>query len=110
MSVKLSRKQLKETGEVQDGFYLGGNVYNYENVIFYLQSRDIENMQKQVKGHDMEHLVNYLKHYDMEQVRIFATQMFYSAGSYGNNGQLHRIVMMDKATDKKLDTIYVYYC
>ena len=46
----------------------------------------------------------------MDKVYIMATQLFYSAGIYGNNGQLHKVDILDKSTSKKLDTIYVYYC
>lgn len=110
MSVKLSKKELKETGIAQDAFYLGGNVYNYENVIFYLEKLDIEGIKKSVKGHDIELLINHLKHYEMDKIHIMTTQLFYSAGTYGNNGQLHKVDILDRSTSKKLDTIYVYYC
>ena len=50
MSVKLSKKELNETGIAQDAFYLGGNVYNYENAIFYLGIGDLENLEKSVKS------------------------------------------------------------
>lgn len=110
MSVKLSKKELEETGIAQDAFYLGGNVYNYENAIFYLGIGDLENLEKSVKGNDIELLINYLKHYEMDKVHIMATQLFYSAGIYGNNGQLHKVNILDKNTNKRLDTIYVYYC
>ena len=110
MSVKLTKKQLKETGIIENAFYLGGNVYNYENAIYYLGTRDLENVQKNVKGYDIEPLINYFKNYNMEQINIIATQIFYSASTYGNSGQLHKLTIIDKKTDKKLDTIYVYYC
>ena len=42
MSVKLSKKELENTGIAQDAFYLGGNVYSYENAIFYLEKLDLE--------------------------------------------------------------------
>ena len=110
MSVKLSKKELGNTGIAHDGYYLGGNVYTYENAIFYLEIRDLENLEKSVKGNDIEKLIDYLKQYDMDNVHIMTTQLFYSAGTYGNNGQLHKVDILDRSTSKKLDTIYVYYC
>lgn len=110
MSVKLSKKELEETGIAQDAFYLGGNVYSYENAIFYLGIRDLENLEKSVKGNDIGLLINYLKHYEIDKIHIMTTQLFYSAGTYGNNGQLHKVDILDRNTSKILDTIYVYYC
>ena len=46
----------------------------------------------------------------MDKIHIMTTQLFYSAGTYGNNGQLHKVDILDRSTSKKLDTIYVYYC
>lgn len=111
MSVKLSKKDLKETGIAHEAFYLGGNVYAYENAIFYLGIRDIEKLQKSsFKGNDIENLIEYLKKYNMEEIHIMTRQLFYSAGEYGNNGQLHKVDILDRKTSEKLDTIYVYYC
>ena len=110
MSVKLSKKELEETGIAQDAFYLGGNVYSYENAIFYLEKLDLENLEKSVKGNDIGLLINHLKHYEMDKIHIMTTQLFYSAGTYGNNGQLHKVDILDKNTSKRLDIIYVYYC
>ena len=34
--IKLSKKQLRSEAEYQEGYYFTGNVYSYENVIFYI--------------------------------------------------------------------------
>ena len=34
--IKLSKKQLRAEAEYQEGYYFTGNVYSYENVIFYI--------------------------------------------------------------------------
>lgn len=117
MSVKLSKKDLGNIGIAQDGYYLGGNVYNYENAIFYLEKLDIEGIKKSIHatGTDIEYLIKRLEKYDLSQVAILTMQVFYSAGEYGNNGQMHKINIYDKNVEKygkynMLDTIYVYYC
>jgi hypothetical protein len=37
------------------------------------------------------------------------TQMYYSAGTYGNNGQLHEVRIKD-INNKLVNIYFVYYC
>lgn len=104
-SIKLTNKKLKETGENFNAYYLGGNVYDYENIIYDLEQKQIENINKNIE------LKNYiLTNYKLEDINISSEQLFYSYGVYGNNGQLHKIFIYNKDWSELIDTLFVYYC
>lgn len=104
-SIKLTNKKLKETGENFNAYYLGGNVYDYENIIYDLEQKQIENINKNIE------LKNYiLTNYKLEDINISSEQLFYSYGVYGNNGQLHKILIYNKDWSELIDTLFVYYC
>lgn len=106
-SVKLTKKKLRETGENFNAYYLGGNVYDYENIIYYLEQKQIEN----IDNNNSIELKNYiLINYKLEDINISSKQLFYSCGVYGNNGQLHKISIYNKDWSKLIDTLFVYYC
>lgn len=115
MSKKITKKLLKEMGENFGGYQYGGNVYDYENAIHYIQNsyytsemikeKFVDNQYWNRK--DLRELVCKYKDLDC---RMSATQLYYSAGIYGNNGQLHKIKVYDKDYKDILDVFYIYYC
>lgn len=110
MSVKITKKELKRIGEDKEGYYFTGNVYSYENITNYLsqlawrteKGHKTENKQriKEIKK-ELQKNVNS-KYYDslneivsnIESINhdnYGINQVFYSAGLYGNSGQLHEL-------------------
>lgn len=117
MSKKVTKKLLKEMGESFGGYQHGGNVYSYENAIHYIQnytytSEDIKNKDefKTNKYWNRDELRELVCKYKELGYKMSAEQLFYSAGVYGNNGQLHKIRVYDKDYNEHLETFYIYYC
>lgn len=109
-SVKITRKELIRRGEIEEGYYFTGNVYSYENVIFYLtqlawrteRGHKTENKQriKEIKKEllkninskyftSLQDLVKNIESINHNNYSI--DQLYYSAGLYGNSGQLHQL-------------------
>lgn len=109
-SIKLSKKELKRRAELEEGYYFTGNVYSYENVINYLgqlawrteRGRKTEN-RKRIAEIKKELLKNINNNYfnslkdiinNIETIKhdnYSINQLYYSAGLYGNSGQLHQL-------------------
>lgn len=122
--IKLSKKELKREAEREEAYYFTSNVYSYENVIYYLErlawkteagtktknKKDIENIKKELLKNinskyftslqDIVRNIQTIKHdsYKIEQIA-------YSAGLYGNSGQLHSIKLYNKN-----EITALYYC
>lgn len=122
--IKLSKKELVKEAQHQEAYYFTGNVYSYENVIHYLSNLCYETQtdKKKEKKEDIKNTINRLrentnsnytnslkdiiknissiKHdaYNVEQVA-------YSAGLYGNSGQMHTIKLYNKN-----NIVALYYC
>lgn len=115
MSKQITKKLLKEIGENFGGYQYGGNVYDYENALYYIQNYNygsdfikekfVDN--KYWNRKDLRELV--CKYKDLGY-KMSADQLYYSAGIYGNNGQLHKIKVYDKDYKDILDVFYIYYC
>lgn len=109
-SIKLTKKELKRRAELEEGYYFTGNVYSYENVINYLgqlawrteSGRKTEN-RKRIAEIKKELLKNINSNYfnslkdivnNIESIKhdnYSIDQLYYSAGLYGNSGQLHQL-------------------
>lgn len=115
MSKKVTKKLLKEMGEDFGGYLYGGNVYDYENAIHYIQnynytSEDIKNKFVDNKYYNRSALRELVCKYKDLGYKMSCEQMYYSAGMYGNNGQLHKVRVYDKDYNEHLETFYIYYC
>ena len=78
--IKLSKKELKKEAERIEAYYFTGNVYSYENVVYYLQrlawktekgtktknKKDIQNIKKEL-----------LKNINSNYFTIFITSLKY---------------------------------
>lgn len=109
MSVKVTKKQLKEISERLDAYYLGGNVYDYESDVFAIQCDN--DRFKLGKNESKNELISRLKDYERKgkNYSISCKQVVYSAGAYGNTGQLHQVMATNKNGDVK-DLFFIYYC
>lgn len=116
MSNKVSKKMLKDIAQKFSAYHHGGNVYSYENAIYYIQnytytSEDIENKDefKSNKYYNRDELRELVCKYKKLGYKMSAEQLYYSAGVYGNNGQLHKIRVYDKDYKEHLETFFIYY-
>lgn len=115
MSKKVTKKLLKKLGEDFGGYHYGGNVYDYQNAIHYIEnynytSEDIKNKLVDNKYWNRKELRELVCSYKELGYKMSAEQLYYSAGIYGNNGQLHKIRVYDKNYNEHLETFFIYYC
>lgn len=123
--MKISKKQLKEEAEKRKAYYFVGNVYSYENIIHYLSSLCYETEENKLNyNNEIEKTVNRIientnaNYFETTIDLIFKIknikhdyytieQIFYSAGLYGNNGQMHELKLFKK--DQIIGLYYMYY-
>lgn len=124
--IKLSKKELRKEAERIEAYYFTGNVYSYENVVYYLQrlawktekgtktknKKDIQNIKKEllknINSNYFTSLQDIVKNIEtIKHDNYSINQLYYSAGLYGNSGQLHEIKLYNK---ENITAIYhVYY-
>lgn len=114
--MELTKKKLKDLAISLDAYYMGGNVYDYENIVHYLDYKmDVQSLKKCTR-YDLPKLLQDInKQYNLNNFingiyKISATQVAYSHGIYGNNGQLHQLKIYNTKTNEHIFTYYVYYC
>ena len=112
--MKMSKKQLKELAKGLNAIYCNSNVYNYENVIYCIQSFLAGNKEAEQgayrncsKDHidELKQLFKDIKTINIDCFKC--SQLAYSAGIYGNNGQLYQFDLFKNCNIVK--TFYVYY-
>ena len=114
--MELTKKQLKELSISLNAYYMGGNVYDYENIVYYLEYKmDLQSLKKYNKQDLSKLLEDINKQYNLDNFlngiyKISATQIAYSHGIYGNNGQLHQLKIYNTKTNEHISSYYVYYC
>lgn len=104
---KLSHKVLLSEGRRLNGLYFSGNVYEYENCIEMIQNLREDKEQTCTSKAYSDTLERLKKDYPTLK-SISAIQIAYSAGIYGNTGQMHRLELLDDNNDL-LDILYAYY-
>lgn len=115
MTTKLTHKALKELAKSLGGIYFDGNIYAHQNRVHYLASvvnswRQDETI-KDAKRHcsEMSDLIDEVLTYGADAANY--TQLAYSCGIYGNNGQLHEITYYkDEGGEYKPLRKIVLYC
>lgn len=110
MTTRLSKKALQEQANLLGAYKLSGNVYKYENAISKLYS--LKEVDKYDTCYDAEVFNKFVRMIKDESVGAYSaevTQMYYSAGVYGNSGQLHEVRVED-INNKLLNVYFVYYC
>lgn len=114
--METTKKNLKDLSKSLNAYYMGGNVYDYENIVYYLDYKiDIQSLKKYTR-YDLSKLLQDIDtHYNLDNFingiyKISATQLAYSHGVYGNNGQIHQLKVYNTKTNEHIFTYYVYYC
>lgn len=115
MSKKITKKLLKELGEDFSGYQYGGNVYDYENALHYIENSNYTSETIKEKFIDSKYwnrkeLRELVCKYKDLGYKMSAEQLYYSCGIYGNNGQLHKVRVYDKDYKEHLETFFIYYC
>ena len=120
--MKQTRKDLKELAKSLGAYYCGGNVYNHENIQHYLENGNFEEVKKYISSNnDILEMINSLNRiYGLNNFNtssnrknlymISATLLSYSAGIYGNNGQIFKYKVYNNETQEHIYTFYTYYC
>lgn len=124
--IKIAKKQLKDLSISLNAYYCGGNVYNHENISYWLSNGDFESIRKlQNKNNDIEkmlvslndtyNLKNFYNCYTMKTYKdykyyISRNQIAYSSGIYGNTGQIVEYSIVNTTTNEVIYKFYTYYC
>ena len=107
---KLTRKALQKEANRLGAYKLTSDIYKYENAISQLyRLEEVDEHNSCFDADVYNQFVRMVKAENASAYRADATQMYYSYGTYGNNGQLHEVRITD--IDNKLVNVYfVYYC
>ena len=116
--VKMNKKDLKDLAISLGAYYCGGNVYNHENIAYYISAREFSNIAKYSNknnqiGKMLDNLDNIYGLYNMEienKYSIVKNQIAYSCGIYGNSGQLIKYSVVARDTNEVIYNFYTYYC
>ena len=108
---RLTRKALKEKAEYLGAFKLSSNVYKYQNdlsELYYLKPVSLDDSC--YDGKELNKLIEKIKNENGSSCRVSVIQEYYSAGIYGNNGQLHKVNVYDSDGVGIINAYYTYYC
>lgn len=104
---KMSHKALLNEGRRLNGLYFSSNTYEYENCIEMIQClREDKKLTCTSKAYN-DTLEQLKKDYPNLK-SICATKIAYSAGVYGNTGQMHKLELYD-SNYNLLDVLHAYY-
>lgn len=107
---KLSRKALQKEANRLGAYKLTSNVYKYENAISKLYTlEEVDEHDTCFDADAFNQFVRMVKAESAGAYRAEVAQMYYSAGVYGNNGQLHEVRITD-LNNKLLNVYFVFYC
>lgn len=107
---KLTRKTLQKEANRLGAYKLTSNVYKYENAISQLyRLEEVDEHDNCFEADIFNKFIRMVKAESVGAYRADVTQMYYSAGAYGNNGQLHEVRITD-INNNLLNVYFVYYC
>lgn len=112
MSKRISRKNLLAEGQRLDGIKLDGNCYQFENAIHFISClKDVPSGSYLCGANDdrINNIIAEIKKAYPEAKGCSATQLFYSAGTCGNNGQLYKMEILDKEWNATGEKFYFYF-
>lgn len=112
MSKRISRKNLIAEGQRLDGIKLDVNCYSFENAIHYISClKDVPAGSYLCGDNDerVNNIIAEIKKAYPDAAGCRATQIFYSAGTYDNNGQLYKMEILDKELNSTGEEFYIYF-
>ena len=107
---KLTKKALQKEAKRLGAYKLTSDVYKYENAISKLYR--LEEVNEHDSCFDADAFNQFIRMVKAENAAAYmadAKQMYYSAGTYGNNGQLHEVRVTD-INNNLVNVYFVYYC
>lgn len=85
-------------------------MYKYENAISKLyRLEEVDERDTCFEAEAFNQFVRMVKAENAGAYRADAAQIYYSAGTYGNNGQLHEVRITD-INNNLVNVYFVYYC
>lgn len=107
---RLSRKALQETANALVAFKLSNNTYRYENDLIALYAlKKVDENNGCYDGELLNAFISRIKLENPGAYRVSAEQLFYSAGTYGCIGQLHKLEVLDSGYNV-INTYFTYFC
>lgn len=119
MSIKLSKTKLKELATSLDAINLrecnlANNIYNYENIVYMLNYWNTQKIAENIKientSDKFKKLILDITRYEhlekLGKANVYSEIVAYSAGMYGNNGRIDKIVLYNKNSTL---IYYIYY-
>ena len=107
---KLTRKTLQKEANRLGAYKLTSDVYKYENAISKLyRLEEVDEHDSCFDAETFNQFIRMVKAENESAYRADTTQMYYSAGTYGNNGQLHEVRITD-INNNLVNVYFVYYC
>lgn len=106
---RLSRKALQESANELGAFKLSCNIYKYENDLSAMY--ELKKVNENDNCYDGELLNAFISRIKLENpnaYRVSAKQLWYSAGTYGCNGKIHKLDVLD--SDYNVINTYFSYC
>lgn len=107
---RLSRKTLQEHANDLVAFKLSCNIYKYENDLSSLyELKKVNESDGCYDGKLLNAIIDRVKLENPEACRVSAKQLWYSAGTYGYNGKIHKLDVLDRGYNV-IKTYFVYCC
>lgn len=109
---KTSHKKLVETGKRINGISFSWNPYTFENAVHYFSRLEEIPEGSFLCGADEEKINSVIRNLRADfpgSKGCIPTQLYYSAGVYGNSGQLYSMEILDSNYEKTGNTFYIYF-
>lgn len=111
---KLSKKAIQAEGQKLDGIKLNCNAYTFDNALHYISQ--LENVpagsylcESEENESRVNEIINQIKKDFPESKGCNYEQLYYSAGVYGNNGQLCKMYVLDADYNRTENSFYIYF-
>lgn len=103
--MRMTKKSLKELAASLQAFKCKGNVYDHENLRFYVEIKDFEKI-KEYSPNLHEFLIDFL----VGNCKICCYGIVsYSVGLYGNTGQIFQYKIFNE-DNEIIREFYTFYC
>ena len=107
---KLTKKLLQKEAKRLGAYKLTSDVYKYENAISKLyRLEEVDEHNSCFDANVYNQFIRMVKAENAGAYMADAKKMYYSVGTYGNNGQLH-VVRITDINNNLLNVYFVYYC
>ncbi len=111
---KLSRKALLAEGKRLNGIQLNCNPYTFDNVLHYISNLETVPAGSYLCGNEenekrVNEIIKKIRERFPNSIGCGRAQLYYSAGLYGNNGQLYLMYILDSDGNRTENDFYIYF-